>query len=88
MQKGIEKGGTGVAIRCNVCWISSFFLRERDVSSYFTSYTHGVSTYDTLDQIVYGFIATATAPSACFTAICLLGISFNFLILRADITAS
>lgn len=49
---------------------------------------HTASTYDTLDQIVYGFIAAATAPSVCFTAICLLGISFNFLILRADITAS
>lgn len=44
--------------------------------------------YDTLDRIVYGFTAAATAPSTCFTAVYLLGISFNFSILRANITAS
>lgn len=77
-----DRGGTGAAVRCNVAVYFPSFFYASDVSSYFTRYTHGVSTYDTLDQIVYGFIAAAIAPSACFTAICLLGVLFNFSILR------
>lgn len=36
---------------------SNFFFYASDASSYFTRYTHGVSTYDTLNRTVYGFTA-------------------------------